>query len=62
MKEVTLKKDRQERYNSKRGWYVNAWRLVTADGKDAVQPWFNTMGEARTFAKTNNWKIVRVEK
>lgn len=34
-----------ERYNSKRGWFVNAWRIVDENGKDMVQPWPNTKGE-----------------
>lgn len=46
-----LKKDRMERYNSKRGWFVNAWRIVDENGKDMVQPWPNTKGEARETAK-----------
>lgn len=46
-----LKKDRQERYNSRRGWFVNAWRIVDAKGTDLVQPWMNTKGEARETAK-----------
>lgn len=45
-----LKKDRMERYNSKRGWFVNAWRIVDAQGKDMVQPWSNTKSEARRVA------------
>ena len=45
-----LKKDRMERYNSKRGWFVVAWRIVDENGKDMVQPWPNTKGEARRLA------------
>lgn len=47
-----LKKDRQERFNLKRGWFVTAWRIVDAEGKDLVQPWSNTKGEARETAKS----------
>ena len=46
-----LKKDSQERYNLRRAWFVNAWRIVDAKGVDMVQPWANTMGEARETAK-----------
>jgi len=45
-----LKKDRKERYNSKRGWFVNAWRIVDENGADLVQPWPNTKSEARRIA------------
>jgi hypothetical protein len=48
---VYLKKDRQERFNLKRGWFVNAWRIVDDQGEDTVQPWFNKKGEAREYAK-----------
>ena len=40
-----LKKDRMERYNSKRGWFVNAWRIVDAQGNDLVKPWQNKKSE-----------------
>lgn len=50
MKDGYLKKDRQERFNLKRGWYVNAWRIVDAKGCDLVQPWSNTKSEARRLA------------
>jgi hypothetical protein len=46
-----LKKDQQERYNSKRGWFVNAWRIVDENGIDMVQPWFDTKTQARTYAR-----------
>lgn len=45
-----LKKDRMERYNSKRGWFVVAWRIVDENGGDLVQPWPNTKSEARRIA------------
>lgn len=51
MKTGYLKKDRQERFNNKRGWFVNAWRIVDASGVDLVQPWSNTKTEARSVAK-----------
>jgi hypothetical protein len=44
-------KDRQERYNLKRGWFVNAWRIVDSQGKDMFQPWANTKKEALDVAK-----------
>ena len=46
-----LKKDMQERFNLKRAWFVNAWRIVDADGNDMVQPWARTKKEARHVAK-----------
>jgi hypothetical protein len=33
---------------------VNAWRIVDKAGTDIVQPWFNTKGEARAYAKAND--------
>ena len=45
-----LKKDRMERYNMKRAWFVNAWRIVDENGVDLVQPWPNTKSEARRLA------------
>ena len=45
-----LKKDRMERFNLKRGWFVNAWRIVDAQGKDMVLPWPQTKSEARRIA------------
>ena len=53
-----LKKDRQERFNMKRGWFVNAWRIVDKDGNDMVQPWSNTKKEALETAKAIGIKIV----
>lgn len=46
-----LKKDRKERFNLKRGWFVNAWRLVSDVGTDLVQPWDSTKTEARESAE-----------
>lgn len=51
MRRGWLKKDTQERFNLKRAWFVNAWRIVDADGNDMVQPWSNTKKEALTLAK-----------
>lgn len=50
MKIGYLKKDRMERFNTKRGWFVNAWRIVDEKGVDLVQPWPNTKSEARRLA------------
>ena len=55
---VYLKKDRMERFNLKRGWFVTAWRLVDAVGVDRVQPWASTKGEARAQAKALNLYLV----
>jgi len=51
MKTGYLKKDRMERYNMKRGWFVVAWRIVDENGVDMVQPWPNKKGQAREIAK-----------
>lgn len=62
-----LKKDVQERVrnyplgngkNRTRAWLVNAWRIVDATGRDLVQPWSNTKGEARETAKALNIELV----
>lgn len=45
-----LKKDRQERFNIHRAWFVNAWRLVNHNGKDLIQPWMRSKSEAREVA------------
>lgn len=45
-----LKKDRMERYNSKRGGFVNVWRIVDAQGVDLAHPRSNTKSEARRIA------------
>ena len=50
MKTGYLKKDMMERYNSKRGWFVVAWRIVDENGKDMVLPWPNTKSEAHRLA------------
>ena len=47
-------KDRQERFNLKRGWFVNAWRLVDANQQDMVQPWFNSKRDLREYASAAN--------
>lgn len=53
-----LKKDRQERFNLKRAWFVNAWRIVDKDGCDMVQPWMSTKSEARDVAKKIGIRLV----
>jgi hypothetical protein len=45
-----LRLDRRERYNTKRAWFAQAWRIVDRAGKDLVQPWCNTRKEARETA------------
>lgn len=45
-----LMRDRQERFNLKRAWYVTAWRIVDEEGCDLVQPWCNTKTDARNLA------------
>lgn len=54
----TLIKDRQERFNLKRGWFVNAWRLVSASGADMVQPWFSKKSDLREYAKDANIYVI----
>lgn len=49
-----LLKDRQERYNLKRGWFVNAWRIVDRQGKDMFQPWARSKKEALETADACN--------
>ena len=53
-----LLKDRQERFNMRRAWFVNAWRIVDAEGKDMVLPWRNTKTEARDLAKRLGIKLI----
>lgn len=53
-----LKRDRVERFNLKRAWFVNAWRIVDKDGKDLVQPWCDTAPEAKALAAHLNITIV----
>jgi hypothetical protein len=53
-----LVKDRQEHFNTRRGWFVNAYRLVDPEtGLDLVQPWFSTRKDAITYAAQNNITI-----
>lgn len=52
-----LVKGTQERFNLKRAWRGNAWRLTNEDGNDLVQPWFDTKTEAREFAKRRGWAL-----
>ena len=58
MRDGYLKKDQQERYNLKRGWFVNAWRIVDINGRDMVQPWSNTKTDARTAAKALGIRLI----
>ena len=52
-----LKKDYQERFNMKRAWIVNAWRIVDENGSDIIQPWSNTKREARETADACNIEL-----
>jgi len=56
-----LKKDKLERYNTRRAWFVKAWRIVNDKGQDMVQPWFNTKTEARKYAKETGLKLIEGE-
>lgn len=53
-----LKKDRMERYNLSRGWFVNAWRIVDKEGNDIIQPWSTTKKEALETASKCGISIV----
>ena len=55
MKIVFIKKDSQERYNLKRAWFVNAWRIVNDKGEDQIQPWSNTKKDALETIKNMGW-------
>lgn len=46
-----LKRDSQERFNLKRGWFADAWRIVNHQGEDLVQPWCDTKSDAYDTAK-----------
>lgn len=56
-KQVWLKKDRVEKFNLKRGWFVNAWRVVNANGDDLIQPWCATKKEALATIKSMGWEL-----
>lgn len=59
MKTCIIKQDIQERYNIKRGWFVNAYRIVSPEtGHDLVQPWSDSKKEARETAKELGYTIV----
>lgn len=53
-----LKKDMQERFNTQRGWFVNAWRVVDAAGIDIIQPWMSTKTEARELCRELNIQLI----
>jgi hypothetical protein len=57
IKQVWLKRHRQERTFYKRAWFADAWGLIDVDGNDVVQPWFSTMAEASEFALAEGWDI-----
>lgn len=61
-----LVKDRREKFvcggaRPTRAWFVNAWRIVDANGKDLIQPWQDTKGEARRVAEASNIKLEEKE-
>ena len=58
MKPAYLKKDVQERYNGKRAWFVNAWRIIDEKGNDLIQPWCYTKTEARNLAKKLGYNLI----
>ena len=46
-----LVKTRKEKFNSKRSWFVNAYRVVTDEDVDWFLPWAKTKKEARDVCK-----------
>lgn len=56
----TMRQDRQERFTLKRGWFVNAWRLVSSAGEDMVQPWFSSKADLREYAKDANIYVIEM--
>ena len=58
MKQGYLLKDRQECFNMKRAWFVNAWRIVNEKGQDMIQPWSKTKQDARATAKACGIEII----
>ena len=62
MREAILKKDQEERFNMKRAWFVNAYRLIgVTSHMDLVQPWFRTKADAREYAKHAGITIIKEE-
>jgi hypothetical protein len=55
IKQVWLKRHKQERTSHKRTWFADAWGLIDVEGNDVVQPWFTTMVEAAEFAMSEGW-------
>jgi len=61
MKDYTtgyILKDIKEKFTIKRGWFVNAYRIVNEKGEDIIQPWPSTKREAMKTAKHYNIKIL----
>lgn len=58
MRTGRIKRDRRERFNIKRAWFVNAWRIVDEHGGDMVQPWCRTKQEARETAQAMGIVII----
>ncbi len=69
MKQVQIIRDEQEKGCTVRGRpsyrRVPAWRIVDMDRSDLVQPWFDSITEAREHVKWNNnqtgredWQVV----
>lgn len=51
MKTGILKKDWIEKRSSRSIRFAVAWRIMDDQGRDMVQPWFDTKGEAREYAR-----------
>jgi hypothetical protein len=52
-----IKLDRQEKFNLKRAWFVQAWRIVDEKGNDLVQPRFKTKRDLYEFATRQGMHI-----
>ena len=72
MKEVYIRRDRQEKISFKstsgrgglrpRSWIASAWRLIDKEGSDQLFPWANRRKEARDAALIMNWKVIGEDK
>lgn len=62
MRKGYLQRDIAERFNTKRGWFRTAWRIVDGKGKDMIQPWFNHKREAFENAKACDIELIDLAK
>ena len=57
MKTAYLIEDTLEKFNTKRSYFVKAWRIVDIDGNDLVQPWMTSKAEAREVAESLSFTL-----